>query len=86
MVSHDVEMAAPACVAHTAGTHGYEVFLQVAGADVVHIDQSQQLFEVGCNFIACVEKSVFQIQISSAVEGRMRRHKSQSHPTASKIF
>lgn len=61
MVPHDVEVAAPSGIAHSAGTHRNAVDGQIAGADVVNVNQSEQLFEVGRHFVTRVENAMLQI-------------------------
>lgn len=81
MVLHDLPVAGHACVGDASGAHRDEVHWQIDGPDAVDVDEAQELFEVGGDFIGSIKSSVLFVDAGPAIERGVGRHETQSHET-----
>lgn len=62
-----------------AGAHCHKVFPYISCKYPVDINQTQELFEIGCDLKPGIEKSVAGVDCPATIERRVRRHESESH-------
>lgn len=86
MVFHNLLMGAETGSAQATHAHGDEIFGDIFGANMIHVDKAQQDFKVRSNFVTGVENAVLLIHTALAIKTGVSGHKSQSHQRWSETF